>query len=81
MATLASVIEGKQLLKVIWVAAAAGIGVTAAFAFALLGASRALDLSRDGRQPEATLYSALGAVALAVVVAAIAFGIVVMTQK
>jgi uncharacterized membrane protein len=81
MARLASVIEGQQLLKVIWVSAAAGVGVTAAFAVALLGASRALDLSRDGRQAEATLYGALGAVALVVVVAAIVFGIVVMTQK
>jgi len=59
----------------------AGIGVTAAFGFALLGATRALELGRDGRVGEATLFGVLGAVAMAAVVAAIVFGIVVLVNK
>jgi hypothetical protein len=78
---LASIVDGHALLQVIWVGAAAGIGVPAAFGVALLGVTRASDFSRDGRTAEAVLYGALGLVAFAVVVAAVVFGVVVMTHK
>ena len=78
---LASIVDTGDLLQVVWAATAAGIGVTAAFGVSLLGASRAVDLSRDGRRAEAAVFAVLGAAAFAAVVAAVAFGIVVMTQK
>ena len=78
---LASIVDTGALLEVIWTAALAGVGVTAVFAVGIVGATRAVDMSRDGRPLEAAVFGVLGALALAVVGAAIAFGIIVMTQK
>jgi uncharacterized membrane protein len=78
---LASIVDGHALLQVVWVGAVTGLGVTVAFGFAILGMSRASELGRHGRSGAALLYGALGAVALAVVAAAVVYGIVVMTQK
>lgn len=76
-----SVVDWGAVLKVVWSSLAAGIGVTAAFALAILGATRAVDLRRDGRAFAAGGYAALMVLAFAGVVAAVVFGIVVMTQK
>jgi len=81
VSSLASIVDGHALLQLIWVGAAAGVGGTAAFGFALLGVTRATELGRHGRSGEALVYGALGAVALAVVIAALVYGIVIMTHK
>ena len=82
MSVLASdIIDGHALLQVVWVGAAAGIGATATFAVALLGVTRAAEMSRNGRGGEAAVYGVLGALALAVVAAAVVYGIVIMAQK
>ena len=78
---LASVVEGKELLQVIWVSFATGIGVTAVFALGLVGATRALDLSRAGRRGAATAFGVLAALAAAGVALAVVLAIVVMTHK
>jgi hypothetical protein len=78
---LASVVDGDALLQVVWASLLAGVGVTAAFGVAIVGATRALDLSREGRPAGAVVFSVLGLLALATVIAAIVFGIVVMTSK
>jgi len=80
-AVLASVVDGKALLQVIWVSIAAGIGVTVVFAVGLVGATRAVDLSRDGHRVEAALFAALAVAATAAVLLAVVFAIVVMTDK
>jgi hypothetical protein len=76
---IATVVDWDALLQVIWVSLIAGVGVTAAWAFALLGATRSLENGRDGRVPEAVLYGVVGAAGLAAVVAAIVYGIVILT--
>jgi hypothetical protein len=81
MTSLGAIVEGGDLVQVIWTSLAAGIGVTAVFALAIFGATVAVDLRRDGRPGEATVFGVLGLLALAVVAAALVFGIVVMTQK
>jgi hypothetical protein len=81
VSTLASIVDGHALLQLVWAGALAGVGVTAAFGFALLGVTRATDLGRHGRSGEALAYGALGALAMAVVIAAVVYGIVVMTHK
>ena len=43
------VTDWDALLEVIWVSLVAGIGVTVAFAFGLLGTTRWVDLNRRGR--------------------------------
>jgi hypothetical protein len=75
---IATIVEWDDLLQVIWVSLLTGVGVTAAYGFALLGLNRALEYGRAGRGGEAVLYGVVGAVGFAIVVAAIVFGIVIM---
>jgi hypothetical protein len=77
---IGAIVDTGDLVQVIWTSLAAGIGVTAAFGVAILGGSRAVESGRDGRLPEAAVFAALGICALAAVVAAIAFGIVVLVE-
>jgi hypothetical protein len=76
---IATVVDWDALLQVIWVSLLAGVGLTAAWGFALLGATRALEFGRDGRVGEAVVYGALGVAGVATVVAAIVFAIVILT--
>ena len=78
---IASIVDTADLLDVIWVSLAAGVGVTAIYGIAILGATRALDYGRAGRSGPAAFYAVLGALALAVVVAAMVLGIIVMAHK
>jgi hypothetical protein len=74
-------VDGHALLQLVWVGAVAGVGATTAFGFALLGVTRAAELGREGRSGEAVVYGVLGALALAVVLGALVYGIVIMTHK
>jgi hypothetical protein len=76
---IASVVDWDALLQVIWVSLAAGVGVTAAWGFALLGSTRAVEVGRAGRPGEAVLYAVVGVVGFLTVIAAIVFGIVILT--
>ena len=76
-----SVIDWGALFNVLWASALGGVGVTAIFSLALLGATRAGDLRRDGRVAAAGAYVALTAIASITVLAALVFGVVVMTSK
>ena len=76
---IATVVDWDALLQVIWVSLLAGVGVTAAWGFALLGSTRALEMGREGRAGEAAVYAVIGVAGLATVVAAIVFGIVILT--
>jgi hypothetical protein len=76
---IATVVDWDALLQVIWVSLVAGVGVTAAWGFALLGSTRAIEVGRQGRAAEAAIYAVVGVVGLVAVVAAIVFGIVILT--
>jgi hypothetical protein len=76
---IATVVDWDALLQVIWVSLVAGVGVTAAWGFALLGSTRALELGREGRVAEAAIYAVAGVAGVVAVVAAIVFGIVILT--
>lgn len=78
---IATIVDTGDLLEVVWVSLVAGIGVTAAFGLAIVGSSRATELGREGRPGEALLFGAMGALAMAAVIAAIVYGIVVLTDK
>jgi hypothetical protein len=81
MAPPLAAVDWDALLQVVWVSILTGIGVTAVFAIAIYGATRAVDLSRDGRVAEAGLFAAVSIAALIAVGAAVVFAIVVMTDK
>jgi len=76
---IATIVDWDALLQVIWVSLLAGVGVTAAWGFALLGATRALESGRDGRAGGAAAYAVVGVVGFAIVVGAIVFGIVILS--
>lgn len=76
---IATVVDWDALLQVIWVSLVAGVGVTAAWGFALLGSTRALEFGREGRAGEAAIYGVLGVAGFVAVIAAIVFAIVILT--
>jgi hypothetical protein len=78
--SFASIVDWDALLTVVWASVAAGIGVTAAYGLVILGTTRAVDLSREGRVGEAVLFGVVGAVGIVTVFAAIVFGIVVLSE-
>jgi hypothetical protein len=78
--SLTAIIDWDALLTVIWASVVAGVGVTAAFGFAILGGTRAVELGREGRPGEAALFGVVGGVGAVAVVAAIVFGIVVLSE-
>jgi hypothetical protein len=75
---IATVVDWDALLQVVWVSLLSGVGVTAAWAFALLGTTRALEYGREGRAGEAVIYGVVGVAGLVLVIGAIVFGIVVL---
>jgi hypothetical protein len=77
---IASIVDTDALLTVIWASLAAGVGVTAAFGFAILGGVRAVELGRSGRVGEAAIFAVIGMLGVAATFGAIVFGIVVMTE-
>jgi hypothetical protein len=76
---IGAIVDTHALLQVLWVSMLAGVGVTGAYGLALLGATRALEFGRDGRVRQAALYGVAGVIGLAVFLAAIVFGIVILT--
>jgi hypothetical protein len=78
--SFASIVDWDALLTVVWASAAAGIGVTVAYGLAILGTTRAVELSRGGRAGEALVFGVVGAIGAVGVVAAIVLGIVVLTE-
>ena len=59
------IVDWDLLLQVIYSALAAGVAVTIAVSFAILGATRAADARRDGDTLDAIIYSALFLLGLA----------------
>jgi hypothetical protein len=78
---LASIVDTKALLKVVWVSLAAGIGVTTAFSFAVFGLARGRDAQRGGHKGGAVPFFVLTAVALAACVWAIYRGYLFVVTK
>jgi hypothetical protein len=79
--TLATLVEGKELLQTVVAATVAGVGVTFAFSVAIWGLGRSVELGNEERRLAAGTAAAVGALALLVVLAAIVAAIVVMTHK
>lgn len=78
---LASIVDVDTLARVAAASFLAGVGVTTAFSLAIVGATRMVDMRRDGRGVEAGAYAALMILGLLASGAAVVFGVVVMTTK
>jgi Na+-translocating ferredoxin:NAD+ oxidoreductase RnfA subunit len=77
----ATIVDWSDLLQTIGASIVAGIGITVAFSVVIWGGARFADLRREGRTAEAGVPLTVSGLALAVVVAGVVFGIVVMTAK
>jgi hypothetical protein len=75
------IVEWDLVFQVIWAAFGAGVAVTIAVSFAILGATRAADARRDGDTLDTIIFSTIFVLGLAACVAAMVLGIVVMTAK
>lgn len=81
MAPLAQIVDVDALLRVVWAAFAAGVGVAVVFSVVIVGFARAIDMRSEGRPVAMLAYMALMTVGLAIVLAALALGIVVMASE
>jgi hypothetical protein len=81
MEFLAAVVDTGALLKTVAASLVAGIGVTFAFALAILGAARFIDMRSEERSVAAGAFAVLAVTALGACGLAIAFGIIVMTSE
>ena len=75
------IVDWAALFKVVYQSLAAGLGVAFAFSLAVAGSTRFADEVRENRMTRAGIYAVVAAVGLLVCLAAVVFGIVVMTQK
>jgi len=78
---MAVIVHTKELLQTILASLVAGVGITFVFSLAIWGAARFVDFNRDQRPFAAGAAAALGGLALAVTLATVVVGIVVMTSK
>jgi hypothetical protein len=76
-----TIVDTDALLKVIWVSFAAGVGGTAAFSIAIVGAARYAELRRERRGAEAGAFALVAAIGLGVCLAAVALGLYVIIEK
>ncbi|HEX8647063.1 MAG TPA: hypothetical protein VF715_09175 [Thermoleophilaceae bacterium] len=81
MPAAGKVVDWEALLEVAYFSLAAGLGVALAFSIAVAGATRFADEVRENRMTRAAAYAVVAVLGLLVVLAAIVFGIVVMTAK
>ncbi len=78
---MAVVVETKELLETVVASVVAGVGITVVFSVAIWGVARFADLSRNERPIAAGAAATLAALAGLVTLAAVAFGIVIMSSK
>jgi len=76
----ATIVDTKALFETAVAAVIAGVGVVFTFSLAILGAAQSSDASRDGRPGVAVAFGAMAVLGLLATLAAIVFGLVVMTS-
>jgi cation transporter-like permease len=78
---LAVVVETKELLQTVVASLIAGVGIAVVFSVAIWGVARFADLNRNERPLAAGAAATLAALALLATLAAVVFGIVIMSSK
>ena len=78
---VAKLVDPGVLLKIVGASLGAGLCVMVAFSLVILGATRSMELRRDGSGVAAGAYAALAVLSFAFFVAAVVYGIHVMATK
>jgi hypothetical protein len=74
-------IDTKALLELMWAAPLAVLAVTVSYGLVVNGAARAAEARRDGRTARAGAYAAVAFAGGALFLAAVVFGLIIMTSK
>jgi hypothetical protein len=77
---LASVKAG-DIFEVVWVSLVAGVFVTVAFSFVVLGLARSAEAARGARGSSAIAYAGLAVLAFAAFAATVVYGVQIMLSK
>jgi hypothetical protein len=78
--SVAVVVETQALFETVIASLVAGVGVTVVFSVAIWGIARFADLNRDERTLAAGAAATVAGLAVLVTMAAVAFGIVIMSS-
>ncbi len=78
---MTAAIDSGALLELVWAAPLAALTVTIAWGLVVWGSTRAAQARRDGRSGLATLHLGVAAAGAILFLAAVAFGLIVMTAK
>ncbi len=79
--TLATIIEVTEMLDTVLYSSLAGIGITAVFSVAIYGAVRYADFTSENRQAAAFGAAVLAVIGIALSLAVVIAGLVVMLRK
>ena len=74
-------IDGGQLFQVVWVGLLAGVAITAAYSFVVLGTGGYAEARRAGRGGAAFGWAVVAVVAFAVFALGLAYGVHIMLNK
>ena len=74
-------VSAGDIVEVVWVSLTAGVFVTVAFSFVVLGMARSAVAARAGRGTAAIAYAGLALLAFALFMAAVALGVNIMLSK
>jgi hypothetical protein len=74
-------VKAGDIFEVVGVSLMAGVFVTVAFSFVVLGMARSAEAARGGRGSAAIGYAGLAVLAFALFAAAVGFGVHVMLSK
>ncbi len=77
---IAGAVDVGKLTNVVAAALLAGVGVTVLFSLAILGLTRVSDTRAAGNGPALMAYACLGVLSLAGCVAAVVYGLVLLTS-
>jgi hypothetical protein len=77
----ASIVDGHALLQVLWVSAAAGIGLSLVFSLAIASAARAGQQRRGGAHGLAAAWTVVTVACGVLCGVAVVFGVLVMLSK
>ncbi len=78
---LATIVDTSALWQTIAAAFVAGVGTTLVFSLAILGVARFAEANRQGRSVQSAVFAGLALLGLLATVAAIVFGVIVMTSE
>lgn len=78
MSIASTIIEWELLFQVVWAALAAGVGVTVAVSFGILGAARFSESRRNGQRIAMVAYAFITTLGFGLCLAAVALGVFVL---